>query len=303
MDNISTNYEKGYVEAYNLLFEKNAFNLLDARKAFGSIKNIFRRNVHVSPFGQAKFSRKGAVGGMRSMGPLTLGFPKGMANPTGIPSGSIFMKNDLGNFLRSAGLKPRGRINPQNREMMNRLTGLHEKFEQQAMLSKKNPFMQHGGFSGSMMPGVGGAGHMTPGVILRESNALATMPKGFGPTQGVFHKMRKTDTTKQYLQEMFPGFQYGRTRLSRHAIKNMEKSIAARMEKDRLAALAPKPTAPTGPLSRLKSPVRKEFPKLPTSSPPVKPIDTGSVPAQAAKPSFANKIRGGIKKFRQKLSL
>jgi len=61
------------------------------------------------------------------------------------------------------------------------------------------------------------AGHISPQVLLEESNQIATMPSEFAPVKDQMIAFRQNYGTPKDIR----GFEFGKTRLSRHARKRM----------------------------------------------------------------------------------
>ena len=119
------------------------------------------------------------------------------------------------NTLRSSGIDvSKHKLESKDREALNRLGTLHEQSEKKFTLKK-----MHG--KEDINSGRIFAGHAHPGVIIEESNALASMGKQGDRLRAVHKDMRSIDKTKDVLESKFPGFKYGETRVSRHAKKRM----------------------------------------------------------------------------------
>ena len=232
---------------------KLAFNLEDARKASTNIRGLVRRAVGMD-LGKlmqgTKPSSTGSVSGnpaikimprrhspvnitdmysFQNRGPVV---PIAYKNPelqsiqafgpkSGIPPRTILAEGDTTKAL-APNLKPR------DKEISNRLMLLHERFERDALRKYK----------GRTSAGA----HADPEVILRESNAIATMPKEHSAVQDLYSSLRQMDGSAPTLSMGIPGFEYGKQRLSRHAIKRMrqileEKGLGSLNEEQLLAAL------------------------------------------------------------------
>lgn len=93
---------------------------------------------------------------------------------------------------------------PIQKEMINRVLVMHELAE--ANTKKTIPFMLHN----------------NPRVIMEESNLVRSLPKRYGPTKKYISELRSENESK-YLKEIYPGFRYGETRLSRAGKKFIER--------------------------------------------------------------------------------
>ena len=113
-------------------------------------------------------------------------------------------------------------MSPKNKEMINRLVTIHEQSERKHM-GAKSPKSSARSFTRKY-------GHASPGVIIEESNALATLPKkGYGGTKKTLNTLRKLDGTKSLIEGSIPNFQYGKTRVSRHAKKHMMRILKSKL--------------------------------------------------------------------------
>ena len=219
--------ERAYAVGYRRAFEKLALDLKGARSAVSAMAAPFRvrRNVHmnmgasspstsvsIGQFAHGKGLDKGpsAVGRLPTHPEILPHLPPRIADP-----GTIFAQGDMHQLLdkRMPALTRAEGWNPANREMLNRTTLMHEGLERQAILKDPN-------FASWNT-------HANPGVILRENNMVASLGSEFNPVKGVYRAMRRYDQTAPALEGAIPGFQYGKQRYSRHAIKHMEE-IAAR---------------------------------------------------------------------------
>jgi len=104
--------------------------------------------------------------------------------------------------------KAEARLTPKSKEAVNRLVGVHEGIERHLAKKKK-------------LPGGTFASHISPEVLLRESNIVSTLPKDLKGAKNFFKTMRGYSGETEKLKEMFPGFEYGKGRISRHARKRM----------------------------------------------------------------------------------
>ena len=100
-----------------------------------------------------------------------------------------------------------------NKEAINRIVGVHEGIEK--IVGKKN----RKGFKAERF-----SGHLSPDVLLRESNIVSTLPKELRGAKAYFQNLRAGEGAD--MKKMFPGFEYGKGRISRHARKRlMERAI------------------------------------------------------------------------------
>lgn len=124
--------------------------------------------------------------------------------------GNIMAKGDVVKHFKEVmpGFKVKS-MNPVNREATNRIARLHEGMELRVgkKLKNKAPKMFHG--------------HLSPEVVLRESNIMATLPKELKQTRQTFVKLRGASGEIRALRDVIPDFKYGKERLSRHQIKNL----------------------------------------------------------------------------------
>ena len=66
-----------------------------------------------------------------------------------------------------------------------------------------------------------GITHASPQVLMEESNLLRALPKGGGGARELMQMVRRMDPGVQAIQQVYPGYQHGVTRLSRHARKRL----------------------------------------------------------------------------------
>lgn len=207
-------------------FEKRAFNLVDARKATSGMKNLFRRGLHVGPKG---FRLRGPhIEGTHYFGPITTPRPTSKDLPklkamqesaAPLMSGQhsrIFAEGDVTKIphLRTA-FPDMKSMSSADKEMLNRSMLTHEKSEAK-YIGKTKKDSDSRFFT-----------HKDPRVILEESNMLATMPDKHKGVKDIYQNLRGMDSTKHVLETAIPGFEYGKTRLSRHA-KNRVSEILKR---------------------------------------------------------------------------
>jgi hypothetical protein len=233
-------------------FIKTAIDMKTLRRVSSKIKNLIRARFHspnpmtmpllagkrspiprgsiVNPGAtiatSAKETRKMLAALPESMREMAM---KSVPNYKHLKSGDIVISGDI---LKSKALAQMigevPKLNPSQREIANRVVRLHEKFERQALkeLSGK------GLLNAEMM-----SGHLSPSVLLREHNLIQTLPTGQREAvRKLFETIRTVEGSKPALKIVLPGFDLlgkGQKRLSRHAVKRMNESIA----KGREAAL------------------------------------------------------------------
>jgi len=111
--------------------------------------------------------------------------------------GRVFAAGDLSKEISKyfTGLP---KLNPRSREMLNRVVLLHEGAELKRSAAKRLvPF----------------SSHVSPKVLLDESNILATLPKSHAKVRETFANMRRGELESLPLLKRV----YGKKRLSRHA--------------------------------------------------------------------------------------
>jgi hypothetical protein len=116
--------------------------------------------------------------------------------------------------------------NPKYREMINRLALMHEGAEG-SEARRLGPYFE-------ITPRFG---HNSPGVLLRESNMLASLPEEYKPVKDFFTQARRQQVFSagevpsghvgdiseiDMLEKALPGFKYGQTRVSNKAVKRMD---------------------------------------------------------------------------------
>ena len=140
-------------------------------------------------------------------------------------TGKIHKSSDMSHLVSKAGHLKGVNLAPKDKEIVNRLVTLHEqaekKFSQEINKGKHKQYgfypKTHSGF----------VSHAHPGVIIEESNALSSMGNESAGAKKVYEVIRggKYDNTKSILENRFPGYSYGQTRVSRHAKKRMTESL------------------------------------------------------------------------------
>ena len=107
-------------------------------------------------------------------------------------------------------------LSPTSKRMLRNIALMHEAAELQA--SGKKAFPSY--FS-----------HMGPEVLLNESNIVASLPKQHEKVRQSMIAARKATSEAGLMAHHLPGFEYGKTRLSRHAIKRAKVILQANVEK------------------------------------------------------------------------
>jgi len=220
------------------LIDKIAITMPQLRKATTKVPNLIRRKAYRdldqlwSMGWGAKYKAfadsiklkkfiKGNKANVEYMGPMTDPIRK-----------KIFIKGNIYDAPAAKKIllasRPRS---PEQKEFMNRLTLLHERLETRA-LNEDKFYRNAKRLASTPVREVSRrifSGHASPSVILRESNAIATSPKLISwPTQLLLAVERKGDETEKAIRSVLPSFRFGKQRLSRHAIKNIAKSLAGR---------------------------------------------------------------------------
>lgn len=67
--------------------------------------------------------------------------------------------------------------------------------------------------------------HNSPAVIMAESNLIRSLPKKYAPTKRFFKRAREVEGLEDAIGAFYPGFEYGKTKLSRAGKKHVIKSI------------------------------------------------------------------------------
>jgi len=109
------------------------------------------------------------------------------------------------------------RLDPKNKEAINRIVGIHEGIERKVSKNLK----RLGGWTRG--------GHISPEVLLRESNIVSTLPKELKGAKSYLKTIRMSGNEKDEMRRMFPGFEYGKGRISRHARKPMMERAAEKV--------------------------------------------------------------------------
>lgn len=195
-------------------FEKQAFNLRDARKASSAIRDVFKRNIPKSKESWT-VSPKGALYAKGNLTKQILDRGSGriynrVEAETRTMKDNPYLKDIRANAVKgmtdlSTKRKERPRLkSPESMEMANRIGLLHESWER-ASPTKGADFI---------------GTHASPSVILKEHNAIATLPKKYKDVKEYFKHMRKKE--ESHIQKLMPDFRYGEGRISRHKIKQIE---------------------------------------------------------------------------------
>jgi len=199
---------------------KRAVNLHEIRKAYAALKRgvpIVRKAV---PTGGTAINKgfinsltPSELSGIRSMGvPLVPGiYTKG--EPIKLINNAL--KFQAAFFNRKV---PFRKLRGRQREIVNRILGLHEGFEIKTPMSFAAKTQRFGS-------------HAHPSVLLRESNIIATLPKSYKRVAQGFKELRNFGESDA-MSKMVPGFEYGTTRLSRHAIRRIGNIMAKKLSKD-----------------------------------------------------------------------
>jgi len=108
------------------------------------------------------------------------------------------------------------KLAPKQQEMFNRIGLLHEGVERQ-FAAQPHGKINRGRWK-AMQPG-----HLAPEVLLQESGMLATLPKEYTPVRQAYQKIRGElePPTLAAIQEVYPGYEHGVTRMSRHARRHV----------------------------------------------------------------------------------
>lgn len=233
-------------------FDKEAFNLNDARKAG---KAIAKHRVRAAPMTDDMI---GIIPGMMRKPkpsldkwvpthepavtmPLHMLRP-GKATAANAKDIKIFGTGDMGKNITKHVPETKGvlsKMSPNEREIVNRITLLHENAERKAM---KNIYREAGtkmtpdgvdfvreGTPLNKLQELSGS-HMTPDILAQESNMVATLPKDMTKVREFFTKLRQNDSDAGILksiQKYAPSFEYGKQRINRHDRKKLMKGLLA----------------------------------------------------------------------------
>jgi hypothetical protein len=114
----------------------------------------------------------------------------------------------------SAGKKIRT-MDPQNKEVFNRSMLQHENIERKySRQGTPNSPQYHG--------------HAGPQVLMEESNLVRSLPPQYTQAQSAFKDMRNHE--QNLIQKIMPSFQYGQTRLSRHARRHINDILQSKWQ-------------------------------------------------------------------------
>ena len=139
------------------------------------------------------------------------------------PNGpTVYTRGPIIPELRRSGmLSAKPRFKPHEREALERMLKLHEASE-----------LRYVGKGVSSPSFESAFKHSSPGVIVEESNMVATLPKRLRRAGDALSELRNDSTGEaRIMEELVPGFKYGKTRMSRHAKRRLseiiERKIAA----------------------------------------------------------------------------
>lgn len=240
-------------------FEKRAWDLAKARRVGSVLKNkLIRRDIY--GMGPVAFSR---------IHPSLLKRPETQqivnAHPSVAGSNRVFMKGNFSKFLTkntNPAVKslphldtPEGQvqikaqakllnISPQDltEQIKRRIKSVpfaygmdapNKELLQRTLAAHEGSELRHGPYSKQTF-----FGHLSPKVVLEEGNMMATLPKEHGPVRDYMQKLRTYGGEKAYIEKNIPGYQYGSTRLSRHAKRRVSDILERKAKEDieRIAA-------------------------------------------------------------------
>jgi len=202
-------------------FEKIAVNIRGLRSIHKKViapKLIRKRTLAVDVNAKKVNVTKGATG-IISIIP-TKGLPKKVVD--NVPGNILPYQNKIltgkggaykgikagtGNIVKFPKAKPQ-------QEAVGRVTLMHEQFETLQRGKKFKQFLGHG----------------SPNVILSESNLVRSLPKRYNPTKRAFTKLRGEDLSSIFIRDAYPGFEYGKTKLSRAAKKHIIRKLTKPMK-------------------------------------------------------------------------
>lgn len=171
-------------------------------------------------------AEEGAVRGYKQL-PPALKFFEGPTSGYGVPFASgkgplkAFVGGDVaGPLSKQVG----GRLSRAEKEMTNRLSMLHEAAERRLAAGKGSPEQL---IARNWPKGLEPT-HVSPDVLMQESNMIATLPrKGYDNLRSLWAKMRggEDEAAIKAIQQLYPDFQYGVTRLSRGARRRIAESM------------------------------------------------------------------------------
>jgi len=97
------------------------------------------------------------------------------------------------------------------KEMINRVALKHELSE--TVVKKELPF----------------SSHLSPAVILEESNLLASLPKKYNPTKSFYRKLREGWGESSVIRKYYPGYVHGSQKISKagkkHVLRSFERDL------------------------------------------------------------------------------
>lgn len=137
---------------------------------------------------------------------------------TDISGKNIYVAGDVSSnkALKASGKVPSVKLN-KSKEMINRAVILHESDEVKAIARRK---INKENVAAKVV-----GGHASADVIMRESNLVRSLPPNNGEVRKFFKPLREADSSLAQIQSVMPNFEYGKTRLSRHARKNILKML------------------------------------------------------------------------------
>jgi len=218
--------ENVYNSSFNDELEKIAIGLRDLKKIQKNIIKpmlIRKRSLDIdwkggfaSPKLHISSNRKGvAVHGIgkesvaKEMGRLqglgALGLSKNMHKKIFTGKGGVNkVFNTMSKPFEDFGIKIQMPKHKSQKEILGRVGLMHEFSE--TKMKKAIPF----------------AGHTNPKVFMEESNLVSSLPKRYSPAKKYLSKIRSFVETPS-IDKFYPGFKYGKTRLSRAGKKHIER--------------------------------------------------------------------------------
>lgn len=215
-------------------FEKRSWDLQKARKAFAPFKDkLIRRGIAADPKGGGGlFTKKHVFNpSLKDMTDLKPSYAGPMSIPEGLKSPAYPVENMYGKIYTKG--QTTKRINPNMKGMgipkehipydprVEKLTPAQKELYNRTVLQHEANELKYGKTPKAKDTLYGG--HVSPQVLLEESNQIATMPKGFEPVQDFLKAMRKDRGL-----DSIEGFEFGKTRLSRHGRKHVARILLDR---------------------------------------------------------------------------
>jgi len=196
---------------------KISANIRDLRMATSSIRNLKikgRRFFRVGgltkdkvgsiPSSVAKKTWQPQAGSIERLGFVPTHIPKNMSSAIITGKGGAYKGFEKSPIV---GRPPKGRS---QKEAINRITSLHEAQEVKKSLSGDVKILSHNSL----------------GVIMDESNLIKSLPGRYNPTKRFFSNIRNEERTSGLIRKYYPGFEYGKTKLSpaakRHVLKRLK---------------------------------------------------------------------------------